>query len=123
MQGQPPPNPYGPQGYGPQGYGPQGYGPPPGYPPQAPMGMMPVDPGDGGTSVLIWGILGFALCALCAPVAWVKGNAYAKTCQAMGVRPSSAGTVGRVLGIVGTVLLILGVLGGGLSVCASALSH
>ncbi|HEY8075340.1 MAG TPA: hypothetical protein VIF62_14550 [Labilithrix sp.] len=105
------PNPYAPPyGQPPMGYGPQGFGP-------------QVDTSDGGTAVLIWGILGFALCAFCAPVAWVKGNAYMKTCAAMGVRPSSAGSVGRILGIIGTALLILGVLGGALSVCASAISH
>src|SRR5207249_4549760 len=76
----PPPQqqqPYGPpnqQPYGPQPYGqlPMGYGP-------------PVDTSDAGTSVLIWGALGLALCQLCAPVAWVKGNAYVQTCAAMGV--------------------------------------
>jgi hypothetical protein len=98
---------------------PMGYGPPPmagGY-------GQPTDTSDGGTQVLIWGVLGLAVCAFCAPVAWMKGNTYMATCTAMGVRPSSAGTVGRVLGIVGTVLLLLGVVGGGLSFCASLLSH
>jgi uncharacterized membrane protein YjgN (DUF898 family) len=103
------------------------YAPPPQYPQpygQPPMGYgAPTDTSDGGTSVLIWGVLGFALCALCAPVAWTKGNAYVKTCAAMGVRPSSAGTVGRILGIVGTVVLILGVGAGALSFCAQALSR
>ncbi len=85
------PNPYGPPGYG-----------PPMYP-----GMLPVDQSDGGTSVLIWGVLGIAFCQLCAPIAWLKGNAYVQSCQAMGVRPSSAGTAGRVLGMVGTALFAL----------------
>jgi hypothetical protein len=89
-----------------------------------PMGFgPPVDTSDGGTSVLILGILGIALCALCAPVAWVKGNSYVQTCAAMGVRPSGAGTVGRILGIVGTMFLILGVLGGVLSVCLQAVAR
>ncbi len=89
----------------------------------APYGAPAVDGSDGGTQVLIWGVLGLALCAFCAPVAWIKGNGYMKSCQAMGVRPSSAGTVGRILGIVGTVLLGFGLLGGCLSVVAQAAAH
>jgi hypothetical protein len=109
-QQQPPYGPQYPQYPQPYGQQPMGYG-------------QPVDASDGGTSVLIWGVLGVALCAFCAPVAWVKGNTYMATCAAMGVRPSSAGTVGRILGIIGTILMVLGILGGVLSVCAQALSH
>jgi hypothetical protein len=116
---QQPPPPYGSPPYQ-QPYGQQ---PPMGYG-QPPMGFgQPVDTSDGGTQVLIWGVLGLALCAFCAPVAWVKGNSYVQTCTAMGVRPSTPGTVGRILGIIGTLFLILGVVGGGLSVCAQALAH
>lgn len=128
MQYPPPPpqNPYGGGNPYQQPYGqqpPYGGQPPYGQPPMGGGFGPAVDTSDGGNSVLILGILGIALCALCAPVAWMKGNAYVQTCRAMGVQPSTSGTVGRILGIIGTVFLILGVLGGGLSFCASLLAH
>jgi hypothetical protein len=83
----------------------------------------PVDTSDGGNSVLILGILGIVLCAFCAPIAWMKGNAYMQTCAAMGVQPSTPGTVGRILGMVGTGFLVLGVLAGGLSFCAGLMAQ
>jgi len=95
------------------------YAPPYGQPPMAPMGYGGgVDTSDGGTSVLIWGVIGLAVCAFCAPVAWIKGNNYVKSCAAMGVRPSSAGSVGRILGIIGTILMGFALVGGCLSAVA-----
>ncbi len=62
------------------------------------------------TTVLILGILGLTVCLFCAPVAWIMGNGYVKACQAAGVPPQSSGTTGRLLGIIGTVLLVLALL-------------
>jgi hypothetical protein len=67
------------------------------------------DTSGGGNTVLVYGILGFILCQLLAPVAWVKGNEYYRTCAALGVKPSGEGVAGRVLGIVGTVIAALSV--------------
>ncbi len=65
---------------------------------------------DKATTVLILGILGLTVCLFCAPVAWVMGNGYVQACRAASVPPQSSGTTGRLLGIIGTVLLGLSLL-------------
>jgi hypothetical protein len=61
-------------------------------------------------TVLILGVLGIAVCQLCAPFAWKKGNSYRDVCMIHGVEQESFAIVGRVLGMVGTGLLVLTVL-------------
>jgi hypothetical protein len=65
-----------------------------------------------GTTILILGILGVTCCGICAPIAWVMGNSGMKAIDAGRADPSqrSNTSVGRILGIIGTVLLILGLL-------------
>ena len=92
---------YPPGGYdGPGGYPNQGY-PPPGY-------------GYGGqvehpqaTTVLILGICGLVLCQLLAPFAWSMGNKALEEIDRDPLRYSNRSNVntGRILGIVGSVLL------------------
>lgn len=67
------------------------------------------DDSAAATTVFVYGILGFVLCQIFAPLAWVKGNEYMRTCAALGVQPSGLGVAGRVLGIVGTVLAVLSI--------------
>jgi len=62
------------------------------------------------TTVLILGILGLTVCAFCAPAAWLMGNSYVQSCRSAGVQPESSGTTGRLLGIIGTVLLAFALL-------------
>lgn len=64
-----------------------------------------------GTTILVLGILGLLLCAPLGIVAWVMGNNAMKEAQAQGIEYSNAGTIkaGRILGIIATVLLILGI--------------
>jgi hypothetical protein len=103
---EPPVNPYQPRQpsgpYGGYGVSPSGvpWGPPPDHP-QA-------------TTVLILGILSFALCQVLAPFAWVMGKRALVEIDASGGRWGARGQVqvGYVLGIVGTVILIVSVLGG-----------
>ena len=87
MTQQPPP------GYGPPAYG--GYGPPAPNHPQA-------------TTVLILGILGLVLCGIIGPFAWVMGNRVVGEIDASGGRwgGRSEANIGRVLGIVVTLLMI-----------------
>lgn len=59
------------------------------------------------TTVFILGLLGIILCQLCAPVAWSKGNTYVQCCALNDVQPDGLGVAGRVMGIIGTVLLVL----------------
>ena len=60
------------------------------------------------TMVLVFGLLGLLLCQLFSPVAWVMGNKELAAIDA-GRRPPNDRTmanIGRILGIVGTVIAI-----------------
>jgi uncharacterized membrane protein YjgN (DUF898 family) len=82
-----------PHGQEPPAYG--GYGPPPPNHPQA-------------TTVLVLGIVGVLVCGIVAPFAWVMGNRVIHEIDASGGRwgGRTEANVGRILGIVLTVLLI-----------------
>jgi hypothetical protein len=56
---------------------------------------------------LVLGIIGLLLCQFLSPVAWAMGSSYEKKCRREGRSPSGAGTAGRILGIIGTVILFL----------------
>ncbi len=65
-----------------------------------------------GTTVLVLGILGLVVCALLAPVAWVKGNTAKREMDAQPhVNWTNRGAVqaGRICGIIGSVLILVGV--------------
>lgn len=102
-----PPPPYG----GP----PAGYGQTPGYyggPPGTYAGMQAFQPEHPqGTTILVVGILSFVVCQLLGPVAWYMGSKARADVQASptGYSNSSLITVGWVLGIVSTGLMIVSV--------------
>lgn len=85
-------------------------GPPPGYqpgyyvePPKHPQ----------ATTVLVLGILGIVLCGILAPFAWKMGNTALREIDA--APPGTVGgrgevNAGKILGIIGTVILIAAVL-------------
>jgi hypothetical protein len=77
----------------------EGYAPPTGDHPQ-------------GTLILVLGIAGFLVAGVISPVAWILGSRAMKEIRATGSHPANEQliVVGRILGIIGTVLLILGVL-------------
>lgn len=98
-----PPPPYQPPGQPPIPQ-PGGYTPQPGY----------SVPGHyteqvNGTTILVLGILGLTCCGICAPIAWTMGNSALKAIDAGRANPSERGNVniGRILGIIGTALIIL----------------
>lgn len=97
---QPPPqNPYGGAPYQAYGGAPTG---PPNWAPDHPQ----------ATTVLLLGILGIAICQVCAPFAWVIGSRVRKEIDA---NPAQYGgrsqvQIGYVLGIVGSALLAFYVL-------------
>lgn len=95
---QPPQNPY--QPYGAPGYGPTGI---PQWAPDHPDSTM----------VLLLGILGMAVCQVIAPFAWVKGARVKREIDASGGKLGGRSQVqiGYVLGIVGSALLTLYVVG------------
>jgi len=61
-------------------------------------------------TIFVLGILGIVFCALFAPFAWIKGASYRTTCRILGIPPNGLATAGWVLGIVGTVMMLLMVL-------------
>lgn len=67
---------------------------------------------SGAVASLVLGILGIIFCPLCAPIAWMLGRTAEREIDAAGGALGGRGlaTAGKIIGIVGTVLLILGVL-------------
>lgn len=62
------------------------------------------------TTVLVLGILGIVICSVLAPIAWYMGNEEVRAIDAGRRDPTnrSSANAGRILGIVGTVLLGIG---------------
>ena len=63
------------------------------------------------TTVLVLGILGLVICGVLAPIAWVMGNNELEAIDSGRRPPQQRGTAnaGRILGIIGTVLLGIGI--------------
>ena len=82
----------------PSGYPPPGY---PAYPPRPPNHPQSV-------TVLVLGILGIVVCGLCGPFAWSMGNRVVAEIDRSGgqLGGRTEANVGKILGIVSTVLLI-----------------
>jgi uncharacterized membrane protein YjgN (DUF898 family) len=66
-----------------------------------------------GTLILVLGILGIVLCQILGPVAWIMGNNAMTLLDSGQGDESQRGNVnaGRICRIVGTVLLVLSILG------------
>lgn len=83
---------------------------PAGYPPYQP----PPPDHPQATTTLVLGIVGLVVCGVVAPFAWVMGNRVVREIDEsqgrLGGRSNAA--AGRVLGLVGTALLALGLLAG-----------
>lgn len=89
-------------------------GQPPGWqqPPAAPYNPQAQNPYDSETTViLVMGILSLVVCGLLGIVAWVQGNSLKNRAEAAGWPEPSMGKVGRILGIVGTIIGGLQVVG------------
>lgn len=86
------------------------------YPPQQGGGYQPPAPQDHprATTALILGILGVVLCYILGPFAWKVGKQAVNEIDASGGQLGGRGQAqaGYVLGIIGTVLLIFGLLFG-----------
>ena len=65
-----------------------------------------------GVLVLVLGILGLVMCFPCGTVAWVLGGQDLRAMDAGEIDPTGRGmtSVGRILGIIATVLGVLGIL-------------
>ena len=64
------------------------------------------------TTVLVLGILGIVICSILATIAWYMGNEEVRAIDAGRRDPTNRRTAnaGRILGIVGTVLMGLGII-------------
>jgi hypothetical protein len=60
---------------------------------------------DEGIPVLVVGLIGLMICPLLCPLAWAMGTSYEARCRKRGVAPSGPGHAGKIVGIVGSVLL------------------
>ncbi|MFM1890716.1 MAG: hypothetical protein RLZZ565_1473 [Planctomycetota bacterium] len=76
-----------------------------------------------GTTVLVMGILSLVICAPLGIAAWIMGKGDLAKIDAGLMDPSGRGTTqaGMVLGIIGTVLLVLQLIGGVLIVAGMVL--
>jgi ABC-type Fe3+ transport system permease subunit len=74
--------------------------------------QLPIEPRQQASSAvaaLVLGILGVVLCPLCGPVAWVLGRKAEQEVDASGGRIGGRGlgTAGKILGIIGTLFIVL----------------
>ena len=93
------------------------------YPPRPPY-KPPDHPQT--TTILLLGICGLVLCQVLGPFAWSMGNKALREIDASGGQLGGRDTVnvGRILGMVATALLVLGVLAGIIgAVFSTALSY
>jgi len=76
-------------------------------PPQFPSESGSYPEQSQATTILVLGILGIVICGILAPFAWNMGNKELAAIDAGRRTPENRGTAnaGRILGIIGTVLL------------------
>jgi len=81
-------------------------------PPQFPSDSGAYPEQSQATTVLVLGILGIVICGILAPFAWSMGSKELAAIDAGQRPPDNRGTAnaGRILGIVGTVLLGIGLI-------------
>lgn len=67
---------------------------------------------DRGTLILVLGILSITICQLCGPFAWMLGNEDMRKIRAGRMNPAGEGNTnaGRILGMIGTLLMVAGLL-------------
>ena len=62
------------------------------------------DDSSRGTTIFVLGLLSIFMCQILGPVAWMMGNGYRAECIESGREMNQLGSVGRILGMVGTGL-------------------
>lgn len=80
-------------------------------------GQLPQDTSDRGTIIFVLGLVGILMCQICAPIAFFMGQGYKRDCLAEGMRPSGFGEAGRIMGLVGSILMVLSFIVLGLYFC------
>lgn len=86
---------------------------PPAAPPQPQYQDLRLEP-HRGTLILVFGIIGLFSCAIFAILAWIFGNEDLKKMESGRMDPAGRDTTnaGRILGIIGVALNVLGILAG-----------
>jgi hypothetical protein len=81
-------------------------------PPQFPSNSGSYPEASQATTVLVLGIIAIVICQFLGPVAWVMGNNELAAIDSGRRAPENRGTAnaGRILGIISTVLLAIGVI-------------
>jgi len=81
-------------------------------PPQFPSESGAYPESSQATTALVLGILGVVVCGILAPIAWSMGTKELEAIDGGRRPPQNRGTAnaGRILGIVGTVLLAIGII-------------
>jgi hypothetical protein len=79
-----------------------------------PASGIPAKASSRAVTALVLGILGLTCCGIMAPIAWILGSKELKDIIAGLASPEGKGyaTAGKILGIIGTIFLILGILWG-----------
>jgi uncharacterized membrane protein YjgN (DUF898 family) len=62
-----------------------------------------------GTTVLVLGILGLAVCQILGPIAWIMGNSLQRDALAGGYPMPGNARAGRILGMISTGLMALAI--------------
>lgn len=62
------------------------------------------------TTIFVLGLLSLVVCQLLGPVAMIMGNNYVRECALEGVEPEGLGVAGRIMGMIGTGLMVLSLL-------------
>lgn len=68
-------------------------------------------PPEGASTIFILGLLGLLFCAVLGIFAWTQGNDYMAQCERAGVQPDGLAVAGRIMGMIATIFLIIGVVG------------
>ena len=66
---------------------------------------------EGGVAIFVLGLLGLLLCQVLGIIAWVQGNTYMQKCRNLGVEPEGIAVAGRILGMISSILFIIGLVG------------
>lgn len=67
-----------------------------------------------GVLILVFGILGIVVCGIFAPIAWIMGNGDMAKIRSGAMDPEGEQltNIGRILGMVGCILMLVGLCGG-----------
>lgn len=65
---------------------------------------------EGAATIFVLGLLGLLICGPLGTIAWIMGNSYLERCRSLRIEPDSLAVAGRIMGILVSVLMGLGLL-------------